>query len=915
MVQINYNERSWAIDLISDINLWTKDKQVLIKRAGGESTLREGKKSLFPDVLIFGDEQSGKILQGWELKMPDTKIDNQELIDNATKKAKILGLNSFLVWNVSVAVLYKIENNESISVLHTWNDLNYIKTREEVLKNSKKIKKVLYGILEELNDFIQNGQIKTSSALDVLDSEDVSTLIHRNVGSYVSNLEEKIKQDTNLQNELNLWWRYAKNDYPDEKNKFFVLARNNLLYLINKFLLAHILKSYQAEASIVDQINHTVSLVDGLSIFRKLSKKLDFWNVFQTLPFENYITEEIWNDLINFNEFLKTLKFNAIKKELLHDLISHTIYRNKRKLAGQFTTPIKLADALVSFSMTNRQGHSFDPACGSGTIARSIYYKKKGQLGFKEALKTTWCSDKFALPLQLATFNMIDPEAMGEIIQVFREDATNIRIGAMIKFRDPFNGEIKERKVPKFSLIASNLPFVRQEDIRILNPNVENINNFIKEKTGLPDLILDGRTDLYGYLPFYFWSLLEDSGTLAIIVSNSWLGTKWGDTFYQILEKFYKIKAIITSGNGRWFDNTKVVTNLIILNKKRVNETHGEKTKFVILKKTINSYSKDEINELTALISLKEKLSEEDVEINSYTQNEIKKITNLGLNLNSLFADSRWLNDLSKYLISANELFNIARGERRGWDNMFYPESNSGIERDYLKPVLKTPRSIKKLLAEPDAEAFCCDKTIEELKEKGHNGAINWINRFKGLTNEKGKSLPEALIRANTNWYTMKSDTMGEIVTNINFGDRLFFAMFNEPTFVNQRLIRFTKKTEGLNTKLCHALLNSTLGLFYLEAMGTGRGEGALDLSKNKIEKDLKMINPNLYSQPQVKEILGKFKILENRKISSVEEELGFDDRNELDKAILEPLGLSGLRKYIKKSLKTLYKVRSSVNK
>ena len=184
MPNVGYNERSWAIDLISDINLWANNKEVSIKRAGGENTVSGGVNSRFPDVLIFGDEQNGKILQGWELKFPDTNINDQELLENAAEKARLLGLDSFLVWNVTVAILYKIDDDDTLIALKTWNDLNYVDSRDKVQENYGKTKEVLYNILEELNNFIQSGDIRTSNAIDVLSSEQVSGLIHRNIGEY-----------------------------------------------------------------------------------------------------------------------------------------------------------------------------------------------------------------------------------------------------------------------------------------------------------------------------------------------------------------------------------------------------------------------------------------------------------------------------------------------------------------------------------------------------------------------------------------------------------------------------------------------------------------------------------------------------------------------------------------------------------
>jgi hypothetical protein len=913
MPKINYNERSWAIDLISEINLWTSGKNVPIKRAGGENTLKENKKSLFPDVLLFGDEQKGRVVQGWELKMPDTDINDVEFIRNAKKKAELLSLNSFLLWNVSVAILYKIKDDRTIEKVKSWDGLSHIRTRDEVERNSALIRTELHKILNDLNDFIQNGVIKATSILEVLNSEQVSELINKNLGTYIASIKNQAIGNTDIEAEADIWWRYAKNDYPEEEDKYVVLAKINLLYLINKFLFAHILKSYQEEASRIDTISSDTTLAEGLAIFQSISEKVDFWNIFQTQAFEKYISAEVWNDMIDFNGFLKSFNFQSIEKNLLHDLIGHTVYRNKRKFAGQFTTPPELAKLIVGASIKNKRGIAIDPCCGSGTIAREIFLEKKSAIGIDQALETTWASDKFALPLQMAMFNMADPEAMGKLIQVFKEDATKLEIGKVLELRDPFNGKLVKKSIPAFDYIISNLPFVRQEDLEILNPNTPEINTFIEARLG-PNRALDGKSDLYAYLPFYFWKILNDDGILAFIISNSWLGTKWGERFYENLNAFYKIDTVITSGNGKWFDNADVVTNIVILKKKttpRLDEE--EKTKFVVTKKILKTLTQEQIKEMTAVISLREIANEDDVLVNSYTYKQTLALRSFGLNLNSLFTDNNWIISLKPFLINASSLFEIARGERRGWDALFYPNGNTPIEDEFLKPVLKTPRSIENLITQPDAMAFCCTKSIEELQRDGNNGALSWIRSFEDKTNGTGKLLPIALQKAGTNWYTMTPDTMGEIVTSINFGDRLFFAKFPEQTFVNQRLVRFTRKDPNTNLELCHALLNSTLGLFYIEALGTGRGQGALDISKDKIEKDLLMFNPTLFNEAQKTDILIKFEIIKQRSILHLEDELAQEDRNDLDEAILSAIGLLEIKESIKKALLDLYHIRNCV--
>ncbi|MEA4830796.1 MAG: hypothetical protein VB121_12560, partial [Enterococcus thailandicus] len=90
-VTIRRNERSWAIELITKINQIARDNELAIKRAGGESTISAGKRNtMFPDVMLYGNDAQTVILQGWELKMPDVPIEDETFIKDAQRKAVAL---------------------------------------------------------------------------------------------------------------------------------------------------------------------------------------------------------------------------------------------------------------------------------------------------------------------------------------------------------------------------------------------------------------------------------------------------------------------------------------------------------------------------------------------------------------------------------------------------------------------------------------------------------------------------------------------------------------------------------------------------------------------------------------------------------------------------------------------------------
>ena len=91
---------------------------------------------------------------------------------------------------------------------------------------------------------------------------------------------------------------------------------------------------------------------------------------------------------------------------------------------------------------------------------------------------------------------------------------------------------------------------------------------------------------------------MQDHGNIGVIISNSWLSSDWGIKFRVVLQKHFHIKAIATSGRGRWFDATDVVANIVVLSKKHPSE--DDKTLFFYTKKDIGQWDSDYINNVCA---------------------------------------------------------------------------------------------------------------------------------------------------------------------------------------------------------------------------------------------------------------------------------------------------------------------------
>jgi len=87
-----------------------------------------------------------------------------------------------------------------------------------------------------------------------------------------------------------------------------------------------------------------------------------------------------------------------------------------------------------------------------------------------------------------------------------------------------------------------------------------------------------------------------------------------------------------------------------------------------------------------------------------------------------------------------------------------------------------------------------------------------------------------------------------------------------------------------------------------------------LDLSKDKIKADLRIINPKLFTGDKRDKIMTLFGKLMEREVLPLKQELEMDDRVDFDNAVLEAIGFPLYRERIKTALLTLYNIRASVN-
>ncbi len=900
------NERSWVIDLISEINSFVSVHSLRIKHAGGERTVSQGRTTMFPDIILYGDKSQQVILQGWEAKMPDIPIENEEFIKDAQRKAAALGLNSCLIWNFTYAVLYVKNEDDTFSIVRQWNETSFIRTRADVERFRNEWCALIKQIILEVNDYFTRGTFREASVGEVISNTTVTDLIRRNKSLVASYLKKRATENSIIEAEIANWWQDVKLEYQnDEQDRYMAYAKVVILNWINRIVFAHLIKRFQNSAKIIDDLSVDTNPIEANKIFDAITQKCDFYNIFASPKYNELLPQESWQDFLDLSLFLRDNGIDKLEQRLLQNILEKSVHITKRELNGQFTTPPMLAQILTEITIHDWNAPVIDPCCGTGTIAKMALDIKKEKIGVRLAVESVWASDKNKFPLQVANISLTDEKSINLANRIFQHNALTLKVGEQIELVDPATGERLKLSLPAFGSVVSNLPFVAFESIGQDDKGVVSASS---DLAGLNE-----KSDLYCYIALKLADIMRPGGFLGFISSNSWLVTIAGSRFVESLKSRYEICQVHVSVNGRWFSNADVVTTILILKKK--NEKPCASVRFFAWQKPLpyfesNSEAK---NILVRSSLLNRELDSSIVRVSSYTSEQISELLSVDLSYNAFFHRIDWLKHFYDKIIPINQVYDVFRGSRRGWDSMFFPKRGEHhIESEYLEPVLMNARNVHFLHTTAEEDAFCCSDSIEDLIENKKVGALSWIEKFQHQVNKVGKPLPDVLRRPKIHWYELQKNEIAEVFTMMNPDKRFFFAKFDRPSFINQRLIGLCHKPGFSDEELNHALINSVLTMFFIEGRGFGRGLGVLDINKDNVAA-CRMFNPNLLSSEQKACIIEKFARLKKRKIEETSKELFSNDRVEFEKEVFRCFGVEEYFESVRDSLLSMQAARHSV--
>lgn len=911
-----YNERSWGIDLISEINHYCNQKpRPTIARAAGEEGLKgkTDQPTLFPDILLR--DQNQRVLMGWELKFPDTRVTHHDTIKNAIEKSERLNTNSFIIWNVNNAVLYQRIDNDWTTT-HNWR-LPLTANRNNVKKFRSYWINLLKIILEEITDLVNDRKIRAVDASVTVGQSVYSDILSLALPSQFQSLKEEAQRDREFAAKVHSWAieATALGKSNSLNAPLELLAQNQIINWINKIIFSHHLKRASEDAFMIDELDQAATVERYVNTFDEISLSTDFKSIFKPILGQTIVSPVLFNLLQQLQAWMKSITAEAGGEFNFSESLASGLAHFQGKASGQYATPKLLARFLVGLTIRYPHSNAIDPCMGTGTIAKEILkLKMDNGMSAAEATKTIWGADKFSIPLGFAGIALADPSALGEIQQIFRSDVAAIRTGSTVKFTDPITGGRIIEQIPQFAAVVSNLPFVQFEDIAKTQDKQKMLEFAGIHRTALQ------KADLYSYILLGLKSLITENGRIGVIISNSWLGTSWGKSLQELLLTEYNVRFIISSSNGRWFNNASVVTTLLVLEKPL---PCANTTVVATTKKPIEDWSEEDVDTATnLLLSLDQASVGEDAFISycGISKQWLEQATHLGVSWTCGLKNPNLIPDISETMILASNYLKFERGSRTGWDDMFFiskeTANHASIEADYLSPVMHNPKIVLKNAPltglQTNMLLFSCSRSVDELERLNHSGALQWINKFSHEVNRKGIPLPKTL-KGQPFWYSASKISWGDYLMQIN-PDSTFgvYRPGSNALSISQRFISI-RASKSFDKRFMHALLNSTLTHLWQELTGFARGEGVLDRSMTSLKNYLRIPNPSKFSDLQADSIVTAFEPLAKRPPLPITQELQMEDRLTFDSVVFDALGIFEYQEDIYSLLSDLVASRRSV--
>jgi type I restriction-modification system DNA methylase subunit len=487
-----------------------------------------------------------------------------------------------------------------------------------------------------------------------------------------------------------------------------------------------------------------------------------------------------------------------------------------------------------------------------------------------------------------------------------------------------------------FDILIGNPPYVRQEKIADprLRPDqitAENKKAYkaklqrvvyrawprwfgYNEATDRPVRALDAKSDLYIYFFFYGLSLLNDKGTFCFVTSNSWLDVGYGKNLQEFLLNCCSVRMIIDNKAMRSFKSADVNTAIVLLNAPADKPTPtalNHMARFVMFYVPFEQAMDDVV--FTLIDTVQHRTKTEQFRVFPVRQEILlaegcglddddeedpkpaKKVKGPLIKTEKKYLGNKWggkylrapdiywtiLEKGKGKLVRLGDIAEVRRGVTTGANEFFYLDQQKidqwGIEEEFLKPVIKSPRECKSIVIDPKNlrfKLFMCHKSKSELEGTAALEYIKWGEKenFHNRSSCKGRS----------KWWGLQQSKFN-MMWQVNVRDRLVNPILPPDVFVD-KMFYLINTPNHLNEVAL--FLNSSLAWLFLEINGLiMMGQSTLAVYMLEDLQNSLIVQPDLF-----KIELSNFFY---REILKFREELKQKDRKELEYVLFDCLNLT----------------------
>ena len=365
---------------------------------------------------------------------------------------------------------------------------------------------------------------------------------------------------------------------------------------------------------------------------------------------------------------------------------------------------------------------------------------------------------------------------------------------------------------------------------------------------------LDGNSDLYIYFYFHGLSLLNPRGTFCTITSNAWLDTLYGTTLQEFFLKQCHLKMILDNSARRSFASADVNTVICLIAAPEKNSDTGLQytARFVNFTEPFEAI-------LDAVIFYEIETATERTRTPEHRVYPISQEALLigGMDKQARYKGDRWggrylrspdiywhlLEKAQNKLVRIQDVVDKLRmGITTGANAFFVLDpstiSHWGIETEFLRPIISSPRDVKSIQVTPEQlrhQLFLCSKTKEQLRG---TAALAYIEY-----GESERFHRRPAIQARRLWYDLREPPLSHLSfqRRSSSTSRTLYAC--DGCYVLNGFIEISVP-DDLRVALCLSL-NSTLFQLMVNLGGRSNlGGGVLEVTNYELE-NLLCVNPN----------------------------------------------------------------------